>query len=439
MLKYLHLQNVGPAPEMALEFGDRMNLITGDNGLGKSFLLDVAWWALTRKWPRDLNSQLTSGYPAKPTNPKKPATIDFTLTTKTKQTKSYSSTYSPRDESWLGQSGRPWNPGLVIYAHADGSFSVWDPARNYWKKKGQIDVQERLPGYVFSPREVWDGLQVEIEGRDVVVCNGLVRDWASWIRDTGIDAERMRIVLEMLSPSERLGDKLVPGPLARIGVNDVRDIPTIQTGYSDAVPVLHASSGVRRIIALSYMLLWTWREHRLAAKQLGEQATEQVILLVDELESHLHPRWQRSILGALLKLASVLHKTAKIQLIAATHSPLVMASAEPSFDKTQDSWFDIDFHNETKPPRVELLKREFVRRGDVVSWLTSDAFDLREGRSLEAETAIVAALEVLKKPKTPTAEIERVNSLLRNSLSDTDRFWMRWSQYRDERVGAAKK
>ena len=439
MLKYLHLQNVGPASEMALEFGDRMNLITGDNGLGKSFLLDVAWWALTRKWPRDLNSQLTSGYAAKPSNPKKTASIEFTLTTKTKQTKSYSSTYSARDESWLGQSGRPWNPGLVIYAHADGSFSVWDPARNYWKKKGQIDVQDRLPGYVFSPREVWDGLQVEIEGRDAVVCNGLVRDWASWIREKGIAANNMEIVLGMLSPSEQPGDQLVPGPLCRIGVNDVRDIPTIQTGYSDAVPVLHASSGVRRIIALSYMLLWTFHEHQHAARQLGEKPTEQVILIVDELESHLHPRWQRSILGALLKLAPVLHSTAKIQLIAATHSPLVMASAEPNFDEKQDAWFDIDFHNESRPPRVELLKREFVRRGDVVSWLTSEAFDLREGRSLEAETAIVAALEVLKNPKTPTAEIERVNTLLQSSLSDTDRFWMRWSQYRSDRAGAAKK
>jgi DNA repair ATPase RecN len=52
MLKSLHLKNVGPAPEMTLELGSRMNLITGDNGLGKSFLLDVMWWALTRRWPQ---------------------------------------------------------------------------------------------------------------------------------------------------------------------------------------------------------------------------------------------------------------------------------------------------------------------------------------------------------------------------------------------------
>ena len=48
MLKELKLSHVGPAPSMELEFGERLNLITGDNGLGKSFLLDIAWWSMTR-------------------------------------------------------------------------------------------------------------------------------------------------------------------------------------------------------------------------------------------------------------------------------------------------------------------------------------------------------------------------------------------------------
>jgi recombinational DNA repair ATPase RecF len=38
---------------MELDLAPRLNLLTGDNGLGKSFLLDVAWWAMTRRWPRD--------------------------------------------------------------------------------------------------------------------------------------------------------------------------------------------------------------------------------------------------------------------------------------------------------------------------------------------------------------------------------------------------
>jgi hypothetical protein len=39
MINQLKITNVGPAPEMELDFGKRLNLLTGDNGLGKSFLV----------------------------------------------------------------------------------------------------------------------------------------------------------------------------------------------------------------------------------------------------------------------------------------------------------------------------------------------------------------------------------------------------------------
>lgn len=51
MLTHLHLHDVGPVPEMRMALQPRLNIVTGDNGLGKSFLLDLAWWALTQTWP----------------------------------------------------------------------------------------------------------------------------------------------------------------------------------------------------------------------------------------------------------------------------------------------------------------------------------------------------------------------------------------------------
>ena len=432
MLHRLVLKNIGPAPEMVLDLGSRLNLITGDNGLGKSFLLDVTWWALTRRWPQDLNSKMTSGYAARPTDPKKPAAISFELDSKTKKI-SYTSTYSAADQGWIGKAGRPWNPGLVTYAHSDGGFSVWDPARNYWKKQGNADVQERLPGYVFSPKEVWDGLKLDVNGKETIVCNGLLADWTGWIRENGKPAKRIAHVLKSLSPSQDAKDLLVPGPLVRMGTEDVRDMPSLKTGYSDGVPILHASSGVRRVVALAYILLWNWQEHWIASNQRGEAPTSQVVMLIDELESHLHPRWQRSILAALLNLAQILHPKAKIQIITATHSPLVMASAEPTFNTKTDAWFDLDLEAGGK---VEMRKREFVRLGDVARWLTSEAFDLKEPRSLEAEEAITKALELLKKPKVSDDEVAAVDRMLKAALGDIDRFWVRWSEFRDRREAA---
>jgi recombinational DNA repair ATPase RecF len=50
MLEFLHLKYVGPAPEMEMHLAPRLNLITGDNGLGKTFLMEIAWWVLTKNW-----------------------------------------------------------------------------------------------------------------------------------------------------------------------------------------------------------------------------------------------------------------------------------------------------------------------------------------------------------------------------------------------------
>ena len=340
----------------------------------------------------------------------------------------YESRYVPRDEAWQGKAGRPWNPGLVIYAHADGGFSVWDPARNYWKPNGNVDVQDRLPGYVLAPKDVWDGLTVDVDSRPTVVCNGLLADWASWIRERGESAERMQEILGRLAPK---GESMDVGPLMRLSVNDARDIPSIRTPYSQAVPILHASSGIRRAVGLAYMLMWSWNEHVRAAEQLGEKRTRQVVMLFDEIESHLHPRWQRSILGSVLHIAESLHEEATVQLLTATHSPLILASAEPIFDPDKDAWFDLDLEKS----KVHLRKRAFVRRGDVSSWLTSEAFDLKEPRSLESEQAIAEALAIVREPKPLAKDVKAVDDKLRATLGDIDRFWARWTELKSKVAG----
>jgi hypothetical protein len=431
MLINLTLTNVGPAPHLALQLAPRLNLLTGDNGLGKSFLLDVAWWVLTRKWPHDLNDKLTSGYPARPANPKAEASIAFQLTTAGATPVDYESRYAASEQSWLGRPGRPWNPGLVVYAHADGGFSVWDPARNYWKRSGDIDVQDRVPGYVFSPKDVWDGLEVEIEGRTSRVCNGLLADWAAWIRERGDAAQRMEKVLHRLAPK---GEGFRVGPFVRLSLDDARDIPSIIMPYGEATPILHAASGVRRAVGLAYMLLWSWNEHVRASELRNTPLTSTVILLFDEIESHLHPRWQRSILGSLLHILEDLHEQASIQLLAATHSPLILASAEPFFDPAQDAWFDLDLVQN----QVVLNKRPFTSHGDLANWLTSNAFDFKQARSQEAEDAIELALALLREREPSREAITAADQALRAArLPDIDPFWVRWGQFREAHAAPA--
>lgn len=413
MLESLHLNSVGPAPEMKMELAERLNLITGDNGLGKSFLLDVAWWALTRTWARN---------PVIPNTPPKKGQIEFAYTKKTPGSYQFVSAFDRAKEQWSVKQSRPPIPGLILYAQVDGGFSVWDPARNYWK----ADATDRPGAYLFAPHELWEGN---------AHCEGLIRDWASWQREKGTAFKLLGRVLDVLSPSP--DEKLEAGELRKLTVDDPKRYPTLRMPYGEDVPVIHASAGMRRIIALSYLVVWAWQEHVAAAEVRGDTPAREIVFLIDEIEAHLHPQWQRRIVPAVLRVMDALigeHRS-RVQLIAVTHSPLVLASAEPFFDPRRDAWFDLDLEDR----QVVLRRREFLRQGDVSKWLTSEAFDLKEARSLEAERAITDALELLKLPSPSQEEIQRVDKELRASLSDIDRFWVRWSAFRDDRGSPQKR
>lgn len=423
MIRHLKIANVGPAPQMALTFGTRLNLLTGDNGLGKSFLLDIIWWAMTRKWPAELNSRLTAGKIALPTEKTRRAEIEFSFSAASKNMDRKSS-FNPRAQNWMIPKGRPANPGIIFYALADGSFAVWDPARNYWKSKGQ-EGDSRPAAYVFNPTEVWDGLRREED--DVWLCNGLIRDWASWQKEKGQAFTSLMAVLEALSPSDN--EKLSPGELTRISLTDARDMPTLKMPYGQDVPVVHASSGMRRIIALAYFLVWCWEEHQKAKALLGESPENKTVFLVDEVESHLHPKWQRSVIPALMSVMDTLMPNAEIQLIAATHSPLVMAPVETLFDQEKDAWFDLDLEG----ANVTLTQREFIRQGDVCAWLRSKAFDMKYAYSRDVEQVLEEACKVLEKEDSAAAEAAALNVKLHKVLSETDPFWGRWRYIAEKR------
>ena len=424
MLERLELANVGPAPAMSLDLAPRFNLFTGDNGLGKSFLLDVAWWALTRRWPQEVNPRMTSGLPAQPRDPAAPAKILLRVRSATTDVE-YEATYSSADGAWKGNRGRPWAPGLVVYAHADGSFSVWDPVRNYWNRR--TGAAERRPAYVFTEAEVWDGLWNQSASRPVPVCNGLLYDWAHWINARDDRAEAMATVLRALAPTA--ADTFVPGPLVRLSLQDAREIPSIVTrGHAGPVPVLHASAGVRRAVALAYMLTWARSEHRLAVQQTSHAPARRTIILFDEVESHLHPRWQRSMLKSLQEAGGAIFAGMDFQYLVSTHSPLVLASAEPWFDAAQDAWFDIDLAGD--PPRVTLQRRPYVPLGTAGHWLTSEAFDLATDRgSVEAEEAVLRARAVLRERAPRLDAVMEVHDGLRRTLPELDPFWVRWNAF----------
>ncbi len=331
MLKQLDLTGVGPAQRLGIEFKRRLNFLTGDNGLGKSFVLDIAWWALTRTWAR--------GVMATPRQDANQSSISYRYTGSTGDFAGERQ-FDHQTQQWSIIQGRHAIPGVVIDAGVDGSFSVWDPARNYWKgDKSEAAMPNRPRSFDFTPEQVWNGLLAS-DGK-TQLCNGLLHDWVLW-QEAGKPAfDDLVKVLDALSPSGV--EKIRPGKPMRVG-DSVKDLPSLRMPYGQDVPLIHASAGMRRIAALAYLLVWTWREHQLACERFRVNPAREIIFLIDEIECHLHPQWQRRIVPALLGVMDALtgSREVPVQLLAATHSPLVLASVEPSFQPDEDCIWDFD-------------------------------------------------------------------------------------------------
>lgn len=422
VLEYLKISGVGPARELTFEPAERLNMLAGDNGLGKSFILDCAWWALTENW---------AGVPAYPREWADEPTISFKVAGQSKANRNLTAKYDRKsfgEDKWKLEQKRPVLPGLSIYVRVDGSFAIFDPARR--ESSSSLNQNATPETLVFTKEQIKNGFDEEVSGRKQSLINGLIHDWVTWQFSPDKSAfNRLKIVLERLSPPS-VGDlgKLKPGDPMRIA-GDSRLIPTIEHPYG-TIPIVHASAGVQRVITLAYLLVWAWQEHQINSDNIKKEPERKIVILIDEIESHLHPQWQRSILPALLLVGKDLSESEdlSLQLIIATHSPLVTGSAAPYFNYESDKLFHIDLSDEGLFGKEAKIKEvDYVNYGRVGSWLMSDIYELEQDQTmLEAERAIEKALKLQRQEAPSKERIKETSTELFKYLSDLDTFIPRW-------------
>lgn len=123
---------------------------------------------------------------------------------------------------------------------------------------------------------------------------------------------------------------------------------------------------------------------------------EPAVVLIDEIDLHLHPKWQRTIMAYLSE------RFVNTQFIVTAHSPLIVQAAENA--------------------NIVVLKREgdsvkiHQHPQDVKGWridqlLTSDLFDLPSARSSHYENLLTQRRQILSQAQLTAADQAKLTEL----------------------------
>lgn len=167
------------------------------------------------------------------------------------------------------------------------------------------------------------------------------------IRDNGslIDNKYSSILLKYINNNrslfEKLNDKLLRYTKSKELVNDrYISLKKYNNDYVlNETPDYHMSTGEGNLIEIfsrvySYLLMY-------------EKNAEDIILIVDELETGMHLEWSRRLINILIKNLSEILETEgmenKIQLIFTTHSPYMLSDIKPGnvimLEKNQETGY----------------------------------------------------------------------------------------------------
>lgn len=185
---------------------------------------------------------------------------------------------------------------------------------------------------------------------------------------------------------------------------DITDIRISSKGHQQYLELESPYGWVRlRDMSLGYQTLVVWLTD-FASKLFSRYPDspnpleEPAIVLIDEIDLHLHPSWQRKLIGF---LSDIFKNT---QFIATAHSPLVVQAAG-------DEGANVVLLRRKDNQTVVVTDVEDVRGWRVDQILTSSFFNLETARSLETEKKLARQAKLLNKIKLTAKERQELEAL----------------------------
>ena len=382
----LHLTNVGPFDEIEFELDEHVNVFTGPNNSGKSSAL----WALA-----DI-AVYPFLAPEKLLRPGSPA--EFALSFSGGESGSFSGplpilfTESEEGEErtgyWTVERTREYVRVLKMIGYSKfipalrSSTDFRSPGPTVTRKENGEDqpqplsndrqaTMDQLHRRSTTNRELTRRLALISDNPSLVSDEAVIQqivdlDYRSYLR-------REPAFRDIIVKIGEMASEITDGfPVRFDGVQEDASgfFPEFAT-TDGPMPLNTLSQGTQSIVQWLAHLLIGYAEYHDFPEELGDKPG---VLIVDEIDAHLHPSWQRRVIPTLT------HHLPSLQIFCSTHSPLMLAGL--------------------KEGQIQLLRRDdqgnvTVSRNeaDVSGWSAdeilrgflgvTDPTDLREARNLE--------------------------------------------------------
>ena len=138
------------------------------------------------------------------------------------------------------------------------------------------------------------------------------------------------------------------------------------------IPIESLSQGMTSLLSWVGILLQRLYEVHYDSSNVTDPKQEYALVLMDEIDAHMHPKWQQTLVAKLKRIFP------NVQVIASTHSPLVVAGMPVSqivrFERNEGGQVET----------VHIDDDMSIGRTDQV--LTGDLFGLETTLALDEET-----------------------------------------------------